>query len=450
MITRLTLRLQPSMNHRSVTPTFQAARAPVGKPVLLPGSSRALRRSARDRRIAKNRSGTGRRRFISPRHVQSWESKRANRSLKVLPRVKLLTSVLLLVVYSALAQSSERLSALKTTVESAFASLQTPGLSVAVGVSNRLFWSTGFGFADLEQRTAANPGTIYRYASISKPIAATAAMQLVEAGRVSLDAPIQRYVPSFPSKAEGEIALRHLLTHTSGIRHYQGMEMLSNKRYSSVAEALGIFKEDPLKFPPGTKYLYSSYGYNIVAALVEEAAGKSFRLYLREKIFRPAGMATADLEFLEEPVKNRSRQYVRQDGRFVPAPEVDLSCKWAGGGMAGNAEDLVWFCMALNDGRLLGTEARQVMYESAVLPDGSRTEYGLGWRTQMDSHKRLWVGHSGGATGGTTHFLHNPENNVAVALLANAQAVKGLGDLALRLGQIVLPAGEAPPATGSQ
>ncbi len=365
------------------------------------------------------------------------------------PRIKLLTGCLLLVVHFALAQSSETLTALKATVESAFASLQTPGLSVAVGVSNRLFWSTGFGFADLEQKTPTDAGTIYRYASISKPIAATAAMQLVEAGKVSLDAPIQRYVPSFPAKPEGEITLRHLLTHTSGIRHYQGLEMLSNRRYHSVGEALGIFKDDPLKFPPGTKYLYSSYAFNIVAAVVEEAAGKPFRLYLRERIFRPAGMATADLEHLEEPVKNRSRQYLRQGDRFVPAPEVDLSCKWAGGGMAGNAEDLVWFCMALNDGRLLGANARRMMYESAVLPDGSRTEYGLGWRTQTDQQKRLWVGHSGGATGGTTYFLHHPEHNVAVALLANAQQVKGLGELALRLGQIMLPTSEASTVTES-
>lgn len=364
-------------------------------------------------------------------------------------RIKLLIVVLLVAVHCALAQSTETLSALKAAVGQAFSEMQTPGLSVAVGVSNRLFWSTGFGYADLEQRTPADAGTIYRYASISKPIAATAVMQLVEAGKISLDAPIQRYVPSFPTKPEGEIALRHLLTHTSGIRHYQGLEMLSNKRYHSIEEALGIFKDDPLKFPPGTKYLYSSYAFNIVAAVIEEAAGKSFRLYLRENIFRPAGMATAELEHLEEPVKNRSRQYVRQGDRFVTAPEVDLSCKWAGGGMAGNAEDLVWFCMALNDGRLLGPQARQAMYESAVLPDGKRTEYGLGWRTQTDKQKRVWVGHSGGATGGTTYFLHNPENNVAVALLANAQQAKGLGNLALLLGQIMLPSKEQRAAGGS-
>jgi CubicO group peptidase (beta-lactamase class C family) len=344
---------------------------------------------------------------------------------------------LLFAAHVAWSQSAEALAQVRQTVEKAFPSLHTPGLSVAAGVSNRVCWSDGFGFADLEKKTPASHATIYRYASISKPISATAVMQLVEQGKVALDAPIQSYVPGFPQKPQGEITVRHLLTHTSGIRHYRGLEFLSNRRYQSVEEALGIFKDDPLEFKPGAKYQYSSYGYNVLAAVVEKASGKSFRDYLREKIFRPAGMTAADLEFLEEPLTNRCHQYLRVAGSFVLAPEVDLSCKWAGGGIAGTAEDLARFCIALDQGNLLQAKTCAQMYQPGVLSDGSRTDYGLGWKSHKDKHGRVWVGHSGGATGGTTYFVHDPQGQVAVALLTNAQDVKGLEELATRLGEML-------------
>ena len=341
-------------------------------------------------------------------------------------------------IFHALAQSPDALTVVKQAVEKEFPALRSPGLSVAVAVSNAVCWSAGFGHADLEAKRPATGTTIYRYASISKPIAATAVMQLVERGRVSLDTPIQQSVPGFPEKSEGPITARHLLTHTSGIRHYRGMEFLSNRRYESVEAALGIFKDDPLEFKPGAKYQYSSYAYNIVAAVVERAAAKSFRDYLKQEIFRPAGMTTADLEFLEETLTNRCRQYVRVAERFIPAPTVDLSCKWAGGGMAGTAEDLVRFCIALDRDELLRPETRSQMYVSATLTDGSRTGYGLGWRLVRDKQRRTWTTHSGGATGGTTYLMHSSSNQIAVALLANAQDVKGLDALALRLGEMLL------------
>lgn len=350
----------------------------------------------------------------------------------------------ILVATGAAAQDSKTLAILKETVEKEFPLLRAPGLSVAVSVSNQVYWSTGFGFADVEHKRPANRATIYRYASISKPITATAVMQLVERDKVSLDATIQKFTPRFPEKPEGPITVRHLLTHTSGIRHYRGLEFLSKRRYQSVEAALGIFKDDPLEFKPGARYQYSSHAYNILAAVVEKASAKSFRAYLKEEIFRPAGMTSTDLEFLEEPLTNRCRQYVQAGGHFIPAPTVDLSCKWAGGGMAGTAEDLVRFCIALDQDKLLQPKTRSQMYQPAVLSNGSRTGYGLGWMLRRDQQGRFWTAHSGGATGGTTYLFHNSQRQVAVALLANSQGVIGLDALALRLAERLL-APDAPP-----
>jgi serine beta-lactamase-like protein LACTB, mitochondrial len=318
--------------------------------------------------------------------------------------------------------------------DDARAALGTPGLSAAVVSGDVVVWSQGFGLADLEQNAPVRPESVFRIASISKPIAATAVMQLVERGLVSLEDPIQRFVPSFPRKPQGEIRIRHLLSHTSGIRHYRGNEMNSREFFPSIERALAVFRDDPLLFAPGEQYSYSTYGYNLLASVVEAASGRSFDEYLRLNIFAPAGMISTFLERPQEVVRWRAKQYVRGPlpGTWFNAPYVDLSVKWAGGGMISNTLDLARFDIALNAGRLLKPASLDQMYTSARLNSGAITGYGLGWMVSQDG-VRLRVAHSGGATGGTTFMLREPRARLASVLLANVDAVPRLGDLAEQL-----------------
>ena len=142
--------------------------------------------------------------------------------------------------------------------------------------------------ADVENNVPAGAGTVYRLASISKPITATAVMQLVERGRVDLDAPVWKYVPAFPVKP-WPVTVRQLLCHQSGVRHYRGDEISSTRHYVDLTEPLKIFKDDPLLFEPGTRTSYTTYGYNLLGAVVEAASGMKFADYLEANIFRPAG-----------------------------------------------------------------------------------------------------------------------------------------------------------------
>jgi serine beta-lactamase-like protein LACTB len=310
-----------------------------------------------------------------------------------------------------------------------------PGMSVAVAIDGRLAWSQGFGNADVENNVPARADTVYRIASISKPIAATAVMQLVERGRVNLDEPVQKYVRAFPAKGEQTITVRHLLTHTSGIRHYRGSEMESVRSYETVEDALDIFKDDPLLFAPGTKYSYSTYGFNLLAAVVESASGLGFENYLRTKIWQPAGMTSTYFDHVRQIIPKRARQYVRDGQRVSNAPLADLSNKWAGGGIVSTAEDLARFHIALDDGKLLEAGTLAQMYAPYRLADGSATTYGLGWAVWKDSHGHAWIGHSGGATGGTTFLVRDPSRKLAVAVLCNLQSVRDLGALAERIAE---------------
>jgi serine beta-lactamase-like protein LACTB len=308
-----------------------------------------------------------------------------------------------------------------------------PGMSVAVVLNDRIAWSEGFGLADVENNVPARADTVYRIASISKPIAATAVMQLVERGRVSLDDPVQKYVPAFPAKGEQIVTVRHLMTHTSGIRHYRDGEMESRDNYQTVTDALRIFKDDPLLFAPGTKYSYSTYAYNLLAGVVETASGLTFEEYLETNVWGPAGMHATYFDHVDAIVPKRAEQYVRRGNGWRNAPYADLSNKWAGGGILSTAEDLGRFHIALDEGKLLKPATLKDMYLPFRLADGTQSDYALGWNVAKDDRGRTWIAHSGGATGGTTYLLRDPSRKLAVAILCNVQSAPGLRALAIKL-----------------
>jgi serine beta-lactamase-like protein LACTB, mitochondrial len=343
---------------------------------------------------------------------------------------------------AAWAGQSNSLTAVPPLLEAALKLAGAPGLSVAVVVDDHLAWEGAVGLADVENGVAARADTVYRIASISKPIAATAVMQLVERGRVSLDDPVRKYVPFFPDKGGLPLTVRHVLNHTSGIRHYKAGEMESVTRFNSVADAAKIFEEDPLLFTPGKKYSYSTYAYNLLAGVVESASGLSYEAYLNEHIFGPAGMDATRLERAEDIVAHRARQYVKVAGSVQNAHYADLSVKWAGGGVISTAGDLARFHIALDQGKLLKRETLREMYTPARLSDGSTSTYGLGWMISTDAQGRTWVAHSGGATGGTTYLLRNPEAKVAVVVLCNVQNAGNLRKLAMDIAELALAAGK--------
>ena len=188
--------------------------------------------------------------------------------------------------------------------DDARAALGVPGLSAAIVQGESVVWAQGFGLADVEQNVTVRPESVFRIASISKPITAMAVMQLVERGLVSLDDPIQRYVPSFPRKPQGEIRLRHLLTHTSGIRHYRGNEFTLAEFYPTARARHRRLQGRPAASSrPASSTLYSTYGYNLLAGVVEAVTGRSFDDYLRSTIFAPAGMTSTFLERPQEIVR---------------------------------------------------------------------------------------------------------------------------------------------------
>lgn len=327
-----------------------------------------------------------------------------------------------------------------------------PGLSVAVGVGGEVAWAEGFGYADVEQRVPVTPITRFRIGSVSKTLTATAIGLLVERGGLDLDVPVQDYVPDFPEK-RWPVTTRQLGGHVAGIRHYRGDEFLSDRHYETVAEGLEIFAGDTLLFEPGTDYSYSSYGWNLLSAVLEGASGEAFLGFMDREVFDALGMRHTVAEQMDSIVPYRVSYYVHGEGRrLLNAPFVDNSYKWAGGGFLSTPEDLVAFGFAHLDPELLRDETVGLLMRPQRLMSGEETGYGIGWRSGDDPHGRRTVGHGGGSVGGTTSFLTWPAEEMVVAVTVNLSGSPGVSDLALAVAEIFRPATaavEADPLEGS-
>ncbi|XP_061534109.1 serine beta-lactamase-like protein LACTB, mitochondrial isoform X2 [Phycodurus eques] len=419
----------------------------------------------------------------------------------------------------------------RVSVERIQAEVGAPGLVVGVSVDGVPVWCEGVGYADLENRLPCAPETVMRIASISKSLTSAAAARLCEEGKLDLDAPVQKYVPEFSQKQfDGQnvtITPRMILSHLSGIRHYEkdpnkvredkekakrllkpsvkekkeDKSMCENKdestkeqniqseeaswgkkknefehkeyylmdNFESVTQALGLFKDDPLIFKPGTTFLYSTHAYTLLSAVIEKAAGQRF-LDVMTNLFRELGMLNTVPDQNEPIIYHRSRYYhLSKRGRVVNCPYVDNSYKWAGGGFLSTVKDLLLFGNVLlysyqmahvkdTAGLLPGFLKPQTAVELWTAADKTEASwdkdgrYGQGWLVVDKQQKygqcrkrRHYVSHTGGAVGASSVLLVLPSEEieqrqgqnvlpqgVVVTIITNMQSV-GLNSTALKI-----------------
>ncbi len=293
-----------------------------------------------------------------------------------------------------------------------------PGISVAIGVDNEVCFEQGYGLADLENKVAASAESIYRLASISKMLTGVAVLQLVEAGKLDLAAPIRSYVPGYPEK-QAPITCDLLLKHQSGIRHYKGdLEIRSNKHYARVRDSFGVFQDDPLLFDPGTRFSYTTYGFNVLGAAIEGASGEDYVSYVQKHIAEPSGMRTLQPDSPFAVIPHRAAGYRKQGKKLLNDFAVDVSNKIPGGGWCSTAGDLVRFAGTLNSGKLLSEQSLETMWTPQKTTDGKQTNAGYGCFIDNVDDDRL-ISHSGGQPKVSTFLVFSPAKKVAVAVMCN-------------------------------
>ena len=315
-----------------------------------------------------------------------------------------------------------------------------PGLSVAIALDQQLLWRKAYGYADLEDSIKVTTGSIFRTGSIGKPMTATAVMQLWQEGKLDLDAPVQSYCPAFPEKRY-PVTARQLMAHRSGIRDKTAEEETNYHHYESVQASLAIFANDSLLFEPGTTFLYTSYGYDVLGCAIEGASGMSYRDYMTSRIFGPAGMKQIRFEEFGEIVPHRvSGYFLDQQGRLRNSVHDDMSNRVAAGGFLATPEQLVRFGMAVLGGKLVADSTRRLMWQVQKAPGDTTTVEegaGLGWALS-DWYGVQEVMHGGGTPQVCAFLYMLPARHFIVAFMMNLEAVPDRGDLAGDLAKVVL------------
>lgn len=309
---------------------------------------------------------------------------------------------------------------LERLIRTAMHEQQIPALTVAVLEGDRMVYSNAFGTADLENSVPATRETLIRTGSIAKSITAVAAMTLIESGRLNLDAPVQTYCAPFPLK-QWPITTRELLSHTSGIRHYNPGEAENTHHYRWMSDGFAIFGADPLLFRPGAGFQYSTYGYTVAGCAIEGASGERFQDYVAAHVLKPAGMTHTFVDDVFEIVPHRARGYQKVDGQVRNAALMDSSYKIPGGGYVTTADDLVHFAQALLEGKLLQPGTLAQMWVVSAPSTHSPIPYGLGFIVRDGGR---FIEHTGGQPGTSTLLFMIPEEKFALALLANMDNVK--------------------------
>jgi serine beta-lactamase-like protein LACTB, mitochondrial len=289
-----------------------------------------------------------------------------------------------------------------------------PGMQAAVAVDGRPVWSQAFGLADLEQKVPVTRTTRFRAGSVSKTLTAAALARLVDTRAIDLDAPIKQYVPAVPS---GTMTVRQVAGHLSGIRNYRGAEFVSRDRFDSVGAALGVFLADPLLSEPGAKFAYSSYNYTLLSGAIETASGRSYFDYLDAAVLAPLQLRSTVADRADAIVEGRARWYELSKDGITNAPFVNLSNKWAAGGLLTTADDMVRFALGLTGPGYLSDPTRSVLFTPQRTSAGERVDYGIGWRTDPAGSSQVW--HGGESMGARAFLWLDTRSRSVVAMTSN-------------------------------
>ena len=317
-----------------------------------------------------------------------------------------------------------------------------PGMGAAIWRKDRLVWSGSAGYRDAERKQPVDQNTIFRLASVSKLFAATATARLMEQGSLDVNTPVQRIVRYLPDRWPA-ISTAQLAAHTSGIPHYQAVDQNRGGRaFASVREAVGVFQDRDLLFPPGERYSYSSYGYTLLSAVVEEVSGLSYLEYLSRHL--TSGLIIGrDATDTVDP--NASKAYEFVDGAIRGAAPHDYSYGWGGAGLGATAPDLAKFGGRVLTGQIISRATFEWMLLPAYLadglpvvdtdrtPGGTATTIGLGWRSVRDIDGARIAHHSGVTNGARSTLVLYPDRALAVSLLSNALWVSAIEQTAIML-----------------
>ncbi len=294
------------------------------------------------------------------------------------------------------------------------------GMQLAVVKDGEKRTSINLGFADITNSRPVTSDTRFRINSVSKSMTAAGLIKLAENSKLDLDAPVQKYLGDFPNITE-PFTTRQLAGHLAGVRDYNEnnlSDFVRLKHYTSSTEALEIVKNDTLLFKPGRSFHYSTFGWIIIGAVMEEVSQATYGNFMDQRIFKPLNLKNTCLDNVQMDIPNRSRFY---DAAGNENEYGDWSYKYPGGGLLSTAEDLASFGNELLNGKYFDQKWKEVLFQSQRTNDNKETGYGLGWYIGVDKRgNRIWH-HAGDSFSSCSHLIIYPDQNVIISFLGNSQ-----------------------------
>ncbi len=346
----------------------------------------------------------------------------------------ILTPAVLLLVLLA---STARADRVDDYVRAIMAERHIPGAAVAVMQNNKVVKMQGYGLASLEHNVPVTNDTVFEIGSVSKQMTAAAIMLLVEDGKVALDEKISAYLPDTPESWR-DVTVRHLLTHSSGIKSYSSLDGFALLRRLKVADFIQQLSPHPLEFTPGERSSYSNSGFNLLAFIIESRSGKPYMEFMRERIFRPLGMTKTGDRDPEYIIANRASGYEWRGTRYA-GRNWDLTDLMGAGSIVSTIGDMVKWNTGLSSDTFLKPTSKAELWKQFTFNDGKQSTYGFGWRiSEIRTHKL--TGHTGQTAGFTAANYRYPDHGLAVIVLTNTGETGNGGIIAGRIAKFYVPA----------
>ncbi len=294
-----------------------------------------------------------------------------------------------------------------------------PGATALVSKNGKVIYKKSIGLAKLESNTPMKADHIFRIGSLTKQFTAVAILQLMEQGKLNLQDEITRFIPDYPTQG-AKITIEHLLTHSSGIMNYTAMQDYQERMALDLkpTEMINHFKNQPLRFAPGTRWEYSNSNYFLLGYIIEKISGKSYSEYIEKNLLKPAGMKKSLYASNEKLVKDKVEGYSKNETGFEIAPAISMTQPYAAGSILSTVEDLFKWNQALLANKLVKKESLEKAFTNYKLANGKLSDYGYGWRFgNIYDSPSTW--HGGGINGFGTMQLYLPKEDVVVVVFAN-------------------------------
>jgi CubicO group peptidase (beta-lactamase class C family) len=301
-----------------------------------------------------------------------------------------------------------------------------PAFSIAVMQNGQLLWQESVGLIDVDNKIAPDVESRFRIASVSKAVTATMLASLVDAGRLDVHATLSTYLDDLPASYR-DVTVLQLITHTSGMPHYQPRDAdIRDTHYSSALASVEAVGDRELLSTPGSAYSYSTHGYSLLGALYESITGVNFETGLNEFRSSFSGRATPAIEHVERPTQGRSQVYSLSSEGVSQPSRWDQSYSWAGASMEASAVDLAWWGNSVLHSRQISATTRTMMFTPFRFPDGTSPgtymySVAFGWRVGMDGFGRRVAHHAGVTQGARSVLVVYPDDGLSIALLSNAR-----------------------------